>query len=276
MDTSAFRALPSSVLQKHTFYTSPYCFWELLTHLDEGQFNRHKGQLMKFEYVYLLNDPRAEIEVPLLLNNSQLQDRVSDAELIPAALAALRDSDSLDRFYLSYFKDSKGNLHQLSDCAANARQRLGELEQKHTEFIQNIINAFQSGLVKLTTDSDYHQAILQLLEGYLITLQQRGVADRNLRYRLISNSYIYFSYLFHRAFAYFNNGNTTIYGNDFEDGQICLHLKLDTQYCLVTADDGLKEALDKTIALLDRLNKPDMQTELRVIDVAHVRGAIVR
>jgi hypothetical protein len=267
LDTSAFRALPSRILKEHTFYASPYCFWELLTHLDEGSFDRHKGQLMKFKYAHILNDPCAEIEVPLLINDNQLQDRVSDEELIAAALAALRDSNSLEMFYSSYVEDSKGNLHQVSECAANARKALGEAEQKHKEFIEGIINVFRSGQVKLETYSDYRLAILQLLEGEVIKLQQRGAVDKDLRNRLTNNSYIYYSYVFHRAQAYFEKGKTKLDVNDFEDGQVCLHLRLDTQYCLVTADKGIKEALDKTIALLNQLNEPGTHTDLRVLDV---------
>jgi hypothetical protein len=267
LDTSAFRALPSRILQEHTFYASPYCFWELLTHLDERSFDRHKGQLMKFKYAHILNDPRAEIEVPLLIDDNQLQDRVSDEELIAAALAALQDSNSLDMFYSSYVEDSKGNLHQVSECAANVRKALGEAEQKHTEFVENIMNVFRTGQVKLETNSDYHQAILQLLEGEMIKLQQRGAVDKDLRNKLTNNSYIYYSYVFHRALAYFRKGKTKLDVNDFEDSQVCLHLRLDTSYCLVTADKGLKQALAKTSALLNQLNELDTHTDLRVLDV---------
>ena len=56
-----------------------------------------------------------------------------------------------------------------------------------------------------------------------------------------------------------------LHSNDFEDGQICLHLKLDTPYCLVTADNGLKEALEKTISLLTRLMDINLHTTLQVI-----------
>ena len=171
LDTSAFRTLPSSVLQKHIFYASPYCFWELLTHLDEGKFDRQKGQLMKFKYAHLLNDLRAEIEAPLLINDHMLQSRVSDAELIAAALAALRDSNSLKMFYLSYIEDSKGNLRQVSDCAVSARRALEEAELRHSKFIQDIMDVFRSGQVKFENDSDSHQGILQLLEGDVIKLQ---------------------------------------------------------------------------------------------------------
>lgn len=80
LDTSAFRSLSHQELralsrQGETFYASPYCFWEILSHLDEG-FDRYKSELMKFRYVYVLDDPRAEVELPLLIKNRELQERI--------------------------------------------------------------------------------------------------------------------------------------------------------------------------------------------------------
>lgn len=51
LDTSAFRAISAATLaaasQEACLLVSPFCFWELLTHLeDEGQFDRVKGNLM--------------------------------------------------------------------------------------------------------------------------------------------------------------------------------------------------------------------------------------
>jgi hypothetical protein len=59
LDTSAFRALATSQLEASSqfagLYVSPFCFWELWTHLeDDDQFQRVKGNLMKFRYVTIL------------------------------------------------------------------------------------------------------------------------------------------------------------------------------------------------------------------------------
>jgi hypothetical protein len=171
LDTSAFRALPGTILQEGTFFTSPYCVWELLTHLDEKDFARSKGQLMKARFTHVLNDPRAAVETSLLLHDTKLQERVPDEELIRYALAALNDSDSLDRFYRSVIGDSNGEFRQVSDCVARAKEVLEEEEQRYTQFIQKIIGAFRSGNVKLDSDVDQHGAILSLLEGDVIKLQ---------------------------------------------------------------------------------------------------------
>ncbi len=267
LDTSALRALPGTVLRGATFFTSPYCVWELLTHLDEKDFARRKGQLMKARFTRVLDDPRAAVETRLLLHDTKLQKRVSDEELIGYMLAALNDSDSLDRFYKTLIRDSNSEFRQVSDCVARARKVLAEEEQRYTQFVQQIVGAFRSGDVKLDSDLDQHGAILSLLEGDVIKLQQRGATDHGLRDKLRNSNYIYWSYVFHRALAYFRSGKTKPESNDYEDGQICRHLALDTSYCLVTADKGLKDALDKSIALIKRLSEPKLRTTVRVVDV---------
>lgn len=267
LDTSALRGLGAAILQKHTFYTSPYCFWELLTHLDEGEFAYRKNQLMKVRFTRVLDDPRADIEAPLLIHDTQLQERVSDEELITYTLAALQDSESLERLYLALIKDSKGNLRDVADVAARARKELEEREQRYIGFVQQIINALQHGQLKIGNDEEYHGAILSLLEGDVIKLKQRGAIDKSLRERLINNYYIYWSYIVHRALDYFKRGKTKIMANDFEDGEICKHLALDTSYCLVTADKGQKEVLERTISLVNRRNETQFYTTLHVIDL---------
>ncbi len=271
LDTSALRALPRTLLQEDTFFTSPHCIWELLTHLDEKDFARTKGQLMKAQFTHVLNDPRAAVETPLLPHETKLQERVSDGELIRHILAALNDSDSLNRFYKSVVRDSNGEFRQVSGCVARTQEVLAEEEQRYAQFVQKIIGAFQSGDVKLNNDRDQHGAILSLLEGDVVKLQRRGATDPDLKDKLINTSYIHWSYVFHRALAYFRSGKTNPESNDFEDGQICKHLALNSSYCLVTADKGLKDALEKSLALINRLNEPKLHTALWVVDVGSFR-----
>lgn len=267
LDTSALRALPGKLLKDGTFYASPYCVWELLTHLDEKDFARRKGRLLKARFTHVLDDPRAAVETPLLPHDTKLQKRVSDGELIGHILAALNDSDSLARFYRSTIRDSNGEIRQVAYSAATTRNVLAEAEHRYTEFIQQIVGAFRSGDVKLNDDKDHYRAILDLLEGDAVKLQRRGATVDGLRDKLLSDYYFYWSYVFHRALAYFGNGKTQPEGNDYEDAEICRHLALDTSYCLVTADKGLKDALERSIALVERLDDPKLRTSVRVVDV---------
>jgi hypothetical protein len=112
LDTSAFRALSAAQLeaasQESSLLVSPFCFWELLTHLeDSGQFARVKGNLMKFRHIRVLDDPRAWVERSVVLPSDPVHENVPDDELVYATLAALRDSDSVADFYQKYVRDAR-------------------------------------------------------------------------------------------------------------------------------------------------------------------------
>jgi hypothetical protein len=63
LDTSAFKSLSKDELAQvacrgFQLTVPPYCFWELLCHLDEGDdFARAKGYLMKFRGVEIVDKP---------------------------------------------------------------------------------------------------------------------------------------------------------------------------------------------------------------------------
>ena len=156
LDTSALLALPKQILGEHTFHTSPYCIWKLLTHLDEKEFTRRKGQLLKVRSTFILDEPQATVERRLLVHDELLQTRVSDEELITNALAALHDSDCLERFYSSVIRDSNGNLRQLSNCASRARKILDKEEKRYKRFIKDIVSLLYSSQVQIANNMDRH------------------------------------------------------------------------------------------------------------------------
>src|SRR6266508_328659 len=91
LDTSAFRALPAGQLATASgiarLMVSPFCFWELLTHLEEDeQFLRIKGNLMKFRHVAVLDDPRAAIEREIVRPGDSVHERVEDSDVVYATL----------------------------------------------------------------------------------------------------------------------------------------------------------------------------------------------
>ena len=275
LDTSAFRAISNKVLealcdQGLCLYTSPYVFWELLSHLDEGNFDRCKGLLMKFKYVEVLDDPQAEIETRLIPENLRLQERVPDPDLILATLGALQASDSLSSFYSSYIRDSRDRLRQISGCAAEVRKELEEKENKYVDYITNIIKAFSSGSVRVGTDKDHHRAVLALVNGHVINMIERGASEDGLLEQVVNDTYIYHSHVFQNALRYFRTGAMNLPGNDYEDGCICLHLKLNVPYHLVTNDGNLSVSLNETIALIKGLNDPYFKTELKVYDASYL------
>ncbi len=281
IDTSALRALSTKAIQNifdqytHLF-VSPYCFWELLCHLDEEKkFDYYKTQLLKFKYVKVLDDPDAVFYTSFLPNDPTLQERVSDDDLIYPMVSVLHSSDSLKTFYSQSVRAFNGKRRQIADCATRTREVLAQGDTRYIYFIHKIMKIFQSGELDIETDKpySYHQRILEFVEGGDVwRLQEKGVSENGLREKVIVHSYIYWSYLFHRALHYFRKGKIRIDPHDFEDSMICRHLTLRTPYCLVTADKEMKVALEETISLLKRLNKPQFYTTLRVKNMEDIQN----
>lgn len=280
LDTSAFRSLSNETLaqlrlQGFRLYVSPYVFWELLCHLDKNKkFTREKGQITKLRFINILDDPRADIKTHFLASNPQFQKHVTDTDLIEAALAALEESETLDAFYSAYIRDAQNDIHQIADCAINVRNALTTEEERYKDFIQEIIQVFTSNKVSLKTDQEYHQDILDMVNGYATHLEQLGISETGLKTKVTHSTYIYYSYVVHRAWTLFNDKNTVIPGNDYEDGYMCLHLKLDTPYCLVTNDHNFRKAIDKTISLLNKLNEPQFHTTLKICGSDHLKSLL--
>jgi len=275
LDTSALRSMSARTLaalgRDSRLVVSPFCFWEVMTHLDEERnFDRFKIELMKFKSVCVLDDLCAAVEAPLLKQNYALQNRVPDNDLIAAALAALRESTSLDDFYSKYIEDARGRVHSIVDCAALGRKALLEEEQRYLGFVGKILNLLSNQPTAYDSNAERHRAILSLVEGWVIQLQNRGAAEAGLRQALITHSYFYYSYIFHRSLRYFTRSTKQLDENDYEDANLCLHLNLRTEYCVVAADKGLRDAISQTISLLKSLQDSFYKTTAKVRDIFHI------
>jgi signal transduction histidine kinase len=171
LDTSSFVNLASQVLQQlcvhgHSLYASPYVFWERLCHLEGDDFHRSKGQLLsKFQFVKLLDDPHAHIERSLLPSGSALHDRSEDADLIYAALAALKASESLVAFYSSQLQDPKNGVGTVMDVterrrAEEERQALAHANRIMTmgQLTASIAHEVNQPIAAVVTNADRHRA----------------------------------------------------------------------------------------------------------------------
>jgi hypothetical protein len=97
--------------------------------------------------------------------------------------------------------------------------------------------------------------------------------EESVTVNVINDTYIHCAYILHRAFRFVKTGGTPS-KNDYEDGRICLHLKLNTPYCLVTNDHGTTDALKETSDLLTRLNDPQFATTLEVCDADNLKNFV--
>lgn len=242
---------------------SPFCFWELMSHLDEPhQFHRVKGNLMKFRHVQVLDDPEAEslAEVGVA---SVPKGRVSDEDVICASLAALQAADSLDSFYSKQIRDSFGNVRSLSGCVARAKDVLRTEEERFFGFVGQIVDLVKAGTSKLTTSWDLHRATVSLTNGWHIA---RCGQPLNEDARVLRVLYVYYAFVVHCARDRLaRSGMEDL--NDYEDARLCQHVRLDVPSTVVSADERQRKRLEQVFTLLENVDDPELKHAHRVLDV---------
>ena len=273
LDTSAFRAISAATLaaasQEARLLVSPFCFWELLTHLeDEGQFDRVKGNLMKFRHVSVLDDPWASVERDVVLPSDAVLERPEDCEIVYAILAELRDCASVPQFYTKHIRHSRHQTREIGGCVARAGDVLKAEEQQFQEYVTKIMAVVRDGLVSLATPADRHRGTLQIVDAWWIQLGNRVDRSELVRERLEKRTYVFSSYVLHLAADYLKRRSTNVDRNDFEDAKFCQHLALGADMAAVTADVALQRCLQDTLAVLNALPDVSYHTKLQVSSVS--------
>jgi predicted metal-binding protein len=261
LDTSAFRSLSKEELAQALsrglkLSASPYCFWELLCHLDEGEdFARAKGRLMKFRGVKIVDKPLDRVAAQ---SESSCEARIWSSDLVYAALAAIESASSVDHLNRSLIVNETGNKSALDGCVSRIKGILGEKQNKFREFMSELIGLITSGGVNTDTPMERHAAILSLVTCGGTPLPDTAdldyEADAN-EDQIVAFSYIYWGYALHRAIQLADGGGTTCAKNDFEDGQLCAYVPLDKSMIVVSRDTRLLEML---AAVRDVLIKVDL------------------
>lgn len=276
-DTSTVRCLSKDAIETlceklKKLYVSSYSFWEILPHLHED-FGRWKKELLKFEKFNILDDPYVCVDKIFLSNSPELRDRSTDSDIIYQTITRLQSSTSIKDFYEIDIVDSKGHYRKIGPyqktlgCSERAQDSLSKSKTEYIEFVGPIIEGFKKGTIEIPDRiEDYHERVMELIEGQVIKYRKNKSLVRNLRHKAINSFYIFFSYILHRALKYYesNTDIKEINKNDYVDSSICLHLRLQTSYCLVAEDKRLREALVKTISILNKLNKTKFKNSLIV------------
>lgn len=261
LDTSAFVGISKEGLAeaRHKGWhltTSPYCFWELLCHLDkERNFARAKGNLMKFRGVEIVDKPLDRV---VAQSGSSCEARIWSSDLVYAALAAIEAASSVDHLNRSLIVDETGNERALEGCVDRIKGILKKEQNRFRKVMTNLIGIMTSGDVNTNTGTERHTAILSLLAcgGTPLpdTVDLDYEADAN-EDQIIAFSYVFWGYALHRAIQLADSGGTTCAKNDFEDGQLCAYVPLDKSIVVVSGDTTLLETL---AAVRDTLIKVDL------------------
>ena len=278
LDTSSYRALSATTMKKLRslnirLVTSPYCFWELLTHLDEKeQFDRFKGRFMNFKFLEILDDPLAQIELSLGVKDNARLKRVPDTDIVYGALAALREARDLEQFYASYVKDSNGELRLLRESAERTRKILENEERRFVSFVEDFVSALRDGTVRIEKDEEFQRAFFDLVNGEVQVLESRGADGDELRYKVIEYFYFYFSVILRLAEYYHKNRTFKVNWNDYEDSRIVLHLALNTPYNFVTGDIKLFSILEEIQKFSERYPLNGFVNHLNIFTTNHLRN----
>ena len=271
-------ALPAcrleSASQSFRLYVSPFCFWELLTHLEDvharkgERFREIKGTLMKFRYVEVLDDPIAEVYRLVFRSSDNVHGKVNDGDLIYAALAALEHSESSSEFYGRFIEDQSHQTFKIAGCVSRARERLQIDEQKFQAFLREIVDRVRAGQVRLTDASDYERGVQDLCLGWWFQIRDSADDNPTVFERFVRKTYIYYAYLLHLARVYAARTTDKIDQNDFEDVTLCLHLGLTDVAAVMTTDHGLRDCLRETLGTLNSMADVTRHTPLQVWEMA--------
>jgi len=265
LDTSAFRAIGTNRLRQlaavGSLFVSPFCFWEVVSHLDEpDQFRRMKGNLMKFRHVKVLDDPEAE-SLGAVGGHELLKSRVPDEDVVYGALAALQASDSLDSFYAKHIRDSQGNVRSLSACVERAKDILQREEERFVGFVRQIVDSVRAGTSTFATPWDRHRATVSLINGWHIARYKQPLNEKVTVLRVL---YVYFAFVVLCARDRVS-GSDRDYPNDYEDARLCQHLRLNVPWIVVSGDHRQRERLKEIFALLDEVRVPGLEHSHNII-----------
>jgi hypothetical protein len=262
LDTSALRGLRRDLIesvaaQGHSVSISPVTFWELMCHLDEDDFCRAKGRLMKCRAVHILEDPRVEVKVDVgaasIANESQSEDRLA----IPRLLEELDRSDSLEQFY----------SRQAPLRAAS--QTIGEISPR----VRDLLDGFEKGFVaavkgsaeRLLKEYGFQQTLNLIPRQFvdevalLARRLERGWRDAGMHDepkfgRILNRVFLARGYGLVRTQQYIRKAGPkqliVVDQNDTEDYFICFHLSCTSDRILVTDDRGTLNAVCETIRQL--------------------------
>lgn len=254
LDTNAVRGIGLRGFKKlygqgHVeIYSSPFNFWEILSHLEED-FQCFKRHLLKFKYTKVLDDPKRTTQLVLFPRESGRVNKVPDHQIIQRVLKKLEGSASLGAFYSKYIKDPKGT-RKISDCSLKVKK---ELRRRENAFKQKGVGTFLRKLyskkIPVPEEEDYKTF------DYLI--RDRPERGETTTYgektqEINKQVYLFTSYTLQLAIKYFKSGNKVrhISRNDFEDAIITLHLNLDSDKRLISSDENVINFIEKTRNIL--------------------------
>ena len=226
---------------------SPWSVWEILSHLDEGEFARQRGYLAR-----LLAAPLLERDAHQRLRWRFRIDRRTDtdADLLRRLLANLHDSRTLAEFHQKPLIDIRGRTRLVSDVAARARGALAQQENRYVEMVQKCIDRLRSAYVNI--DDEERLEANGLVEGHAIQLKRGGARGRGFGRVVRNESYFFWATVLEHAVLYLRRPSAILDPNDFEDAVSCGHIRLGDSWVVIVQDATMRTIIQR---ISDRLTR---------------------
>lgn len=260
-DTNAIQGIATQLLSAardagHGLLLSPMSFWELACHLDEENFRLARDNA---EGTLLRNStrPASRDYGKRWMSGRGASRRFYDRVAAQAILDELERSQSYDEL-MGRQTSLRGRTQRIGDLAENTRNALDKESRRFVDCIrlrcQNYVARYGRQGAMALAGKEFCEAATGLARGLVDDAASVGckitfsdLADRTL---------LGAGYAVARACAYIGNvgeeQELSIDGNDMEDYHICLHMGVSSNRTLVTNDDGVRTAFNRTIAAFDQ------------------------
>ncbi len=255
LDTEAIRSIGGDKLRaavaKHArLFVSPISVYEILCHLDEGNFKMFRSILLKCKIPQMLPDPWAHHATYVGAELKTNPTHFDEAQICEGLLLVLEKANSLAEFYGQHLKLSDGSQPSLKDCAAHARQVLGAAENDYLKNVKNVMDELlkldskESIIHRTEIDHarDVFSALTELRKDYL----GGNVPPDRLAVAVTNSMFVHYGYRFSRVYECIRS-QAKPNGNDTEDSLLCIYVNVLEPTILVTTDDGTVEAVRKSV-----------------------------
>lgn len=281
LDTSAIRGISRTNLEtaKTTkrLTISPYSLYELLCHLDEGDFDRCKGNVLKCKIPEMLHDPFAYHAISVGAENLTNPTRFEEPIVTQQLLDALEVSNSLEEFYKSIITLSNGDKGATQDVCEKVRREL-QIEEKdyvqHLHVVKDeLLNIVPVKEIETITLSKFADIVFASLNNLYESYIRDGIPNSGLKQNIVRSMYIHIGYKLARVITELlhtrNSGSAfSPDTNDTEDSYICSYLDITKDDFLVTHDEGTLSAVGKAIEAFNSKFTPyEIEASAKVINI---------
>lgn len=271
LDTSVFRSVRPTVIdaalgQGWRLFVSPLSVWEMMCHVVGDNFARAKSWFAKASQCSVLEHPMVEhakeIRAERFLCDAAWEERPCAQAAIDAVCAASGEGDLDKAVFQLVGRRGASELRALGGSPHRVRVELERLENEHVSFVSDHI-VCRPDLASIPTDSEYMSLIESDIRHKYEDARVHGLSRKNLFRRLFRSLYPLASYNLERGLRSRIAG-ANLDKNDYEDGLLVAHLRLDNDKVLVTSDKGTLNAMAEAASRIAAWGATPLRSERRV------------